>query len=315
MAINILIAGAGQLGSRYLQGLALYRDPLQIWVYDVSNASLSRAAERWHECDTQQHAVEYTKSLSSIAQVIDVAIVATNSDVRLGVVHKILQHSKIRYWIMEKVLAQRTSDLVQIQKATASALGCWVNTPMYLWPLYQQIHEQIGKGEPISASFTGMQGLACNAIHYIDYVARFNDARVSSVDTSSLNRLWMPSKRPGYFEVEGEMKIGFSDGSTLRLTSGIGNADFRVTISSAAGDWVVDEARGSAKSSDGSSINASILRQSELTAPLLETILSSGECKLPVLSESVAQHQPFLEALLIHWNECMPNTLDYVPVT
>ena len=42
MSNNLLIAGAGQLGSRYLQGLALFDKPLNIWVYDISEASLER---------------------------------------------------------------------------------------------------------------------------------------------------------------------------------------------------------------------------------------------------------------------------------
>ena len=40
MDINVLIAGAGQLGSRYLQGLSYLSVKLNIWVYDISTTSL-----------------------------------------------------------------------------------------------------------------------------------------------------------------------------------------------------------------------------------------------------------------------------------
>ena len=43
MAYNILIAVAGQLGSRYLQGLFKFNDLLNIYVFDISDDSLKTA--------------------------------------------------------------------------------------------------------------------------------------------------------------------------------------------------------------------------------------------------------------------------------
>ncbi len=48
-AHTVLISGAGQLGSRYLQGLAKCRLPLRIVVQDNSRDSLERAQLRWNE--------------------------------------------------------------------------------------------------------------------------------------------------------------------------------------------------------------------------------------------------------------------------
>ena len=42
---RILLVGAGQLGSRYLQGLAAFPKPLDIYVMDVSLSSLKQAEE------------------------------------------------------------------------------------------------------------------------------------------------------------------------------------------------------------------------------------------------------------------------------
>jgi saccharopine dehydrogenase-like NADP-dependent oxidoreductase len=39
MAYNILIAGAGQLGSRCLQGLSKFIDLFDIYVFDISDDS------------------------------------------------------------------------------------------------------------------------------------------------------------------------------------------------------------------------------------------------------------------------------------
>ena len=49
----ILIAGAGQLGSRYLQGLANCQNTLDIYVQDISKQSLQIAKQRWEDaCQT-----------------------------------------------------------------------------------------------------------------------------------------------------------------------------------------------------------------------------------------------------------------------
>ena len=49
MSATILIAGAGQLGSRYLQGLANCRNTLDIYVQDISKHSLQIVKQRWEQ--------------------------------------------------------------------------------------------------------------------------------------------------------------------------------------------------------------------------------------------------------------------------
>jgi saccharopine dehydrogenase-like NADP-dependent oxidoreductase len=49
MKRKVLIAGAGQLGSRYLQGLSKAIEPLDIHVFDLSAEPLTRAEQRWNE--------------------------------------------------------------------------------------------------------------------------------------------------------------------------------------------------------------------------------------------------------------------------
>ena len=315
MASNVLIAGAGQLGSRYLQGLSRYMKPLNIWVYDISPDSLERARQRWEQCEGQLHPVVYIKDLADIPAKIDMAFVTTNSDVRPAIVKNIAQIASVRYWILEKVLARRISDLYDLVGATSGSAGVWVNTPMYLWPLYRALRDNSPVGRPIHARFSGMYGLACNAIHYIDYVSRWNQGRITAVETSALNGGWVPGKRTGFFESEGEIVVNFSDGSTLFISGSTKTETYRVEIRIDDDIWQVDEEKGLAQTSGGKIISGSILRQSELIAPLLDEIFTSGSCDLPTLELSVAQHEPLLKSLMAHWNANMPEKLDYVPIT
>ena len=120
MSATILIAGAGQLGSRYLQGLANCQNTLDIYVQDIYEQSLQVAKQHWEQVaypvdsDTVsgnnepavKHKVTFISSFEKIPKKIDIAIVATNADVRPQVVKQIEANFEVCYWILEKVLAQ-----------------------------------------------------------------------------------------------------------------------------------------------------------------------------------------------------------------
>ena len=62
---NCLIIGAGQLGSRHLQGLVKYLGQLEIYVLDPSIDSLIIAQEREREI-THNHEIIYTPVLINL---------------------------------------------------------------------------------------------------------------------------------------------------------------------------------------------------------------------------------------------------------
>jgi hypothetical protein len=298
-----------------LQGLSKYSKPLSVWVYDVAHESLARARERWAECAVGPHTVTYITDLNAVPAILDAAIVTTNADVRLELVERISQLAEVRYWLLEKVLVQKVADLYAMARATAGARGAWVNTPMHLWPLYQEVLKRLPRGTPIHASFVRFRGIACNAIHYIDLVSRWNNASIRSINPDGLRNQWVHSKRPGFYEVEGRLIVSFSDGSTLLLEGDEQANEYSVNIRSDDDVWVIDEIGAVAFDAGGQKIEAGILRQSDLIGPLLDDIFTTGTCGLPTLTDSIAQHIPLLTAFLQHWNSNMPNRLDYAPIT
>ena len=116
MRRKILLAGAGQLGSRYLQGMVTYGHALDVWVYDPSIASLARAEQRWREVtpSTSEHTVQYVSEISGLPESLDLVIVATTADVRASVVAQVAQHARVSNWVLEKVLAQSLDELAHV---------------------------------------------------------------------------------------------------------------------------------------------------------------------------------------------------------
>ena len=143
MSAKILISGAGQLGSRYLQGMANCRNTLDIYVQDISEQSLQIAKQRWEQVfhtanpslhgsvteSAVQHKATFLTSLEKIPKQIDIVVVATNADVRPQVAKQIATNSEVRYWILEKILAQSVTALDEILSLTQNSAGAWTNIP------------------------------------------------------------------------------------------------------------------------------------------------------------------------------------------
>jgi predicted dehydrogenase len=302
---HCLLVGAGQLGSRYLQGLACIDRQLKITVIDPSSSSLDLARQRLAEASPATvHEVSFSTSLDDAPKQLNLALVVTPAHCRPEVVDVISAQHEVSAWILEKVLAQSSQKVDQIERALVGHSRVWVNTPRRLMSWHQEIKSQmlaIGPSALRVRMAGGNWGLACNAIHLIDLVSWWTGASVDVVDTRRLGD-WQPSKRSGFQEVFGSLMVNFSDGSTLELICNQSDAAPRIKVETPEGIWLIDELAGKAVGPSGKEIAGQLSFQSAFTAPLVEQILTSGRCELPSLADSAAQHRPFLDALLQHWN-------------
>lgn len=133
---TLLLIGAGQLGSRYLQGLSAIEDPLSITVVDPSQASLALARERLADVSpAAPHEVHFSTNLDNVPQNIDLAMLVTPAHCRARVVTELASSRQVKAWILEKLLAQNCDQLVEIEKALVSNSQVWVNIPrrLMLW--------------------------------------------------------------------------------------------------------------------------------------------------------------------------------------
>ena len=315
---TVLLLGAGQLGSRYLQGLSGIDRPLNITVVDPASASLDVARQRLDEVSpATSHEVQFSTSLDQAPKQLDLALAVTPAHCRADVVDAISAQHEVSAWILEKVLAQSRQQVDQIERTLAGHPRVWVNTPRRLMAWHQAIKEQLLASGPTALRVRmagGHWGLACNAIHFIDLVSWWTGASVDVVDTRRLGD-WQPSKRFGFQEVFGTLVVNFRDGSSLELSCNQSDALPRIEVETPEGIWLIEEAAGKAVGPSGQAIAGKLSFQSALTAPLVEQILTAGRCELPSLADSASQHLPFLEALLKHWNYSQSRQDSAVPIT
>lgn len=316
---NLILVGAGQLGSRYLQGLVGTESQLAITVVDPSSIALETAKARWIDAGGEHchHRISWANDIPPKFENIDLALVVTPGKGRAELVMQISSQMAVRYWIFEKVLAQSVEELKIITRASAQSQGAWVNTPRRMMVWHQSLKKVFESKGPIKASYSGnLWGLACNSIHFIDLISWWTGEKLDFIDNKILDLNWFESKRVGYFEVAGKLLAHFSKGSILSLEARECADLLPLQIELADGTtWKIDEVNGTAISLNGDHLEGRIEFQSQLSGRLVDNILLHGRCELPTLKESAAMHAIFLEAMLKHWNLSQKRNDFCVPIT
>jgi hypothetical protein len=318
MASAILISGAGQIGSRHLQGLVKCKIPLRIYIHDIHKESLAIAKQRWDEvCNQEQtHELSIHASLNSMPQNVDIAIVATAADVRAEVVAKICNRINVRHWVLEKVLTQGQADLDKLLLQIGTDSKVWVNIPRRMMPWYKEIRSLLGLKQPLALNIQGGGwGLACNSAHFLDLCAWWTGETLSRIDSTQLDLIWFESKRPGFWEINGTLKAYYSGGSKAILSATKGANSISIDVSDGDQSWTINEVNGIAQKSDGIVIKGKPLYQSEMTGPLVESILKTGRCDLPTIKEASDVHRIFIQTLVKHWEQAGNPDAAYVPIT
>jgi hypothetical protein len=98
-----------------------------------------------------------------------------------------------------------------------------------------------------------------------------------------LNSEWITSKRAGFAEILGSLEVFFSGGSSLRLECHNDEQPLDITVESSSFRWIINEKEGKANFTDGSACFGKLEFQTDLTGPLVESTLKTGNCLLPDL--------------------------------
>lgn len=320
---NICIIGAGNIGSRHLQGLKKVTFPLNIEVVDPSKDSLEIARQRYEQIvSSVNHKISYLQDLSKVLKKIDLAIIATNSNVRRKVAEQLLTTSSVKYLILEKILFQNPEDYQSLEKLMIKK-GCkaWVNFSMRTMPFYHNLKGKVDK--PIQMIVSGSQyGLITNAVHFIDYIAFITGNYAFTVDTDGLNKTPIKSKRLGFLELNGTLNVHFSEGSSGSFTCySTGNAPFIIELLASNYRCLSRESEQKAWVSSGNTkwqwteLDSNIPFQSDMTSSLVESILNYGVCPLTPYKDAANLHITFLGGLLQFLNKTSHKKYSLYPFT
>jgi len=305
-SVKMAVIGAGQLGSRHLQALGRTRYECDIYIVDPDANSLRMALDRFNDFNPgfSGNVTALNKSIY-LPKDIDLAIVATTSNVRLAALSDLIGNSCINNLIIEKVLFQDLDHYKEAEKLLQGLLDrTWVNFAQRLWPFFKEVKTRFGGQRELEVVVEGSNwGLGCNSVHNADIAAFLWSGALTH--KAYLDPVLSESKRPGFKEFTGELITWANEGGRVRQVSyGTGTAPFRVSVFHPTAHLIWDVATGALIESNAESNWDWIRRdirapyQSDLTTQIVENILAGKDCELTDYKTAANLHVGVLQALL-----------------
>ena len=322
--ITSLIIGAGQLGSRHLQGLVKYDGEMEVYVLDPSVDSLKIAEEREKEIN-HNHKIIYTESWDTLPESFDLVIIATSANVRELIINKLLEKHKVRFLILEKVLFQelgayqRVYDLLNKHHVTT-----YVNHPRRMFESYKNLKENIEENKQSVYSIVGGNwGLGCNALHFLDLFVYLSGKKIQDLSIDSIDNELVESSRKGFIEFTGTLTGHLEDGSFFSITS------FKSDLSSATVTMFNNEQRLIIQEGGTSQVyeltkknlfklensDFKVQFQSELTTNIVKELFENNFCSLPTFDEARHTHEVFIKSMLEKYNQITGLQSEILPIT
>jgi len=320
---NILIIGAGNLGSRHLQGTLKSKNILKLTVFDPNQNSILLAKNRSTEVE-HTHQITFTSNFTDLKSEYFLAIVATNSDVRERVLNDLLAITKISYLILEKVLFQNVSAYQNISNILKSNnITTWVNHPRRMSKAYKWLKNEIQFENSCSITVYGNNwGLACNSIHFLDLISFLFESKVSIINTDLLLDEIIKSKRDGFVEFIGSIHGKLYNNSNFQITCN--NIDFQsdmiITISTPRSNYFIQECyNGKILKYIGADLvhtePLDVKLQSDLTTECVNQIIEHGTTSLTSFEDSKYLHMKYISAFLKKYNQILNLDCQNLPIT
>jgi len=310
---NIIIIGAGQLGSRHLQGVLKYnKEQLSIFISDPSDEALQMAKGRASEIENI-HDLHFINQSNHFPKKAEVAIVATNSNVRELVTFDLLEKTSLKYIILEKVLFQDIAAYDRVQDLFSKhTMNVYVNHPRRLTPTYATLAEKISAigGRSFFSIVGESWDLGCNALHMIDLFAFLSHSSVKSISTEGIDSTILKSKRQGYVEFTGTITGLMENNDAFSITSLPGErGPLTLQIATNGNRWLVQEGGTKTVLHLDVANNFAVKQhdffqdfQSNLTTHVIADLLENSTCGLSTYGEAAHNHKIFITELLNKYN-------------
>lgn len=296
--MNIVIIGAGQLGSRHLQGLALIERPLNIYLVDPSENSLEVSKNRFNEVDQiNNKSLTLLKNVEHLPSEIEFAIIATTSKYRLHVMKELLNKCEVNYLLLEKFLFPIEEEYLEAKRLLANiSTKTYVNCTRRQFEGYKKLKEELAGASQIHITVQGSNwNLASNAIHFVDLFQFLTSSENISYDYMASSLRVEESKHKGYVEFIGQVKTVCSEGHTLNmLCSKNEDMQFFITIEANGSNYSINEAQ-KLLSFNKEERYFPIYFQSQLTNKTFEQLQQEGKSDLICFEDSCELHLELLK--------------------
>ncbi len=310
---KILIIGLGRIGFYHFESLFKSKINLQLDCIDISKNRINKV-KNYVEKSKNDKKIRLLNSFEKIDKKYDFLIHATNADVRLKTLQKVLSISEIKFGILEKNLSGNLIELKKFCDLNNKFKKCWVNTYRHESTIWKKFKKKVKIDNISLIEFRGVQGLACNAIHAIDLVSSWKKKIPLSIEITNFEKWYKSKKRIGFIDFNGEIEVIFPGNLRLLIRGHERYEDLKCHVHEKSKKWTVSEINGTFFCKN-EKIKAKLEYQSEMTSKLINKIIKYGNCDLPSLNWSIRCHNILLKALLKNWNICFKTSYKKIPIT
>lgn len=303
--MKFLIIGIGNIGLRHVQGLTkLLNNNLEFFLFDHDTLYKTRFNKEIKKIK-ENYTLNQISSLEDLKNIdFELTIIATTATNRSKILSYVLGLINTKFILIEKPICQSEYELQDLKKI--SNRNIFVNFPRR----YCEWHKKI-KNKILSRQFNkiikvkisgGYIGLACNACHFIDLLNFWTNKHPSKIYTDELDE-WYESKRSGFYEIEGKLKINYGDDLLLELNSYKYKKNLEIEVYDYENKMIlyIDYHEGYAKFSDGEIIHGKLNFQSENTHNLLK-LMQDKDKEICSLDNAINSYEILIKELIIHWN-------------
>ncbi len=320
--MNILIVGAGNIGSRHIQSLISISE-FSLFVIDPTLSSRENILSIIGEHNYKK--VTFLDNINQINLKIDFAIVSTDASPRKKIIIELLKFG-VKNFLIEKIVCQSTSDYLELLDETNNKANVWVNFPRRYMPIYDHLKKSLKKDdEPIRMLVdAGNLGIACGAIHQIDLFQYLTDAVEFKIQEEFLKLKVIETKRKNYIDFAGNFIIETDNNSSLTLNFTEDEFWPLLEIYRNSKRYVIIDSDNcfskTALKSDmwqwkENRIKAEQPLVSRITVKIINDIINNGDCKMPTLADSFITHKLILDVLLDYYNKNIDNSKNILPIT
>tara|TARA_B100000767_G_C19776707_1_gene542999 strand:+ start:5050 stop:6021 length:972 start_codon:yes stop_codon:yes gene_type:complete len=323
--MNIVIAGCGNIGFRHLESILGMKQNKTIYIVDQSKESLARCQNLTSKITTLNNKVNYFNSFDEIKTKmnIDVAIIASGASSRADIIKRLFLKTEPCHLILEKLLFTKISDFAFFSAFFKNyKTKVWVN--QWLDDEVRFLSDLLPENENFNLNISGSQwGLCCNSVHFIEWFHAISSRKNIKLEKHNFINL-VESKRPGFFEIIGNIQLSSDKKNKLVLNSDGGNnpeESINIDITSLSLEiscvWVDDNLKGYYKINNGTKFffKEKIKYQSQRTSKVINDLMYDNKCKLPSYEISCEHHMLFYPIFYDYFESKGFNTLDGIPIT
>lgn len=314
---KIAIIGGGNIGSRYVESLLNTEFAYELYIVDTSAQALKVLAEKVGE---NRGNITYLSEIEGLPASLDLAAVTTTSGGRRAVTEKLLTSADVKYLILEKPLFCKMDDYEIIETLLEEKhVKAWVNCTRRETASYQRLKSLLQE-EAFEFVLSGSEwGMGCNATHYLDLICFLAGTDEMEVNADGLYNTILESKRKPYKEILGTITGNAGRCVHFSLTAhGRGTIPVLITIKTSKKVYLVSEAGQSLSiwEKDGSCdrTDFKLPYTSQAMGPIIEKIITTGNCLLADYAESAKIHKA-LQRPLTDFFEKMGGEKGICPIT